>query len=147
MEYFYMFSEGEYSDYMVNGLYRSEVKLSEGEFKEYRSEMIERLVKDAGLGSDIIPELLKVYSEYTLRDVVYRRMFGEPPPGPYAAKQVQLNYSREEYLDSREEYLEWYQKKIDFFKDTELVFSTVDYLVGRGILTCVEYEEVHDIDG
>lgn len=140
MEYFYMFSEGDYSDYMVNGLYRSEVKLSEGDFKKYRAEMIELLVEDADLGADIIPELLKVYSEYTLKDVVYRRMFGEPPHSPYTTKQVPLNYPRGERL-------EWYQKKLDFFEDTELVFSTVDYLVGRGILTCVDYEEVHEIDG
>ena len=133
-EYYYMFSQGSYSDYCVGGLYKSEKELSEQFFAETLRQM---LIEQVGDWS----EAVEMFKEKEWNEVL--TSFGDPDDVLYKLFKLVNGENHHPWGSvASAEYIEaWSQ----YAKDTKVDTDFVAKLVKDGVLEPVEYKEIwHD---
>lgn len=140
MEYFYMFSEGSYSDYCVGGLYKSKLKLTEEDFKVYKGQRVQEYLSSINLE---YPDIDVDCGHYSLKHRIFTRVAGVCPQIPPYNLQVSIGPVRLER--ARRENYEWTNGLLEFFKANPLPTLT-QWLCEKGTLEAIEYEEMHEIE-
>jgi hypothetical protein len=138
-EYYYMYN----SDYSVGGLYKSGLKLTEDDFKLYKEQMIEEICGDT-LDADQKHEIKQKTSLWSLQYYYYSCIIGSKPSCPTSRdlKEKPVRAAR-----MRKEHGKWCRdEELYFMKNPHRNFYLPDYLVRKGILIKVEYDEVYDFE-
>lgn len=130
MKHIYMLSEGEYSDYMVGGLYESSVQLSEVKISALVPEMVQEQFPE--LSADDAYNL-SANSRWKLSENLAEHYIGARPD---------VNYNDKRSVDS---WLDWSDKKRKLLEPKDLKLS--NFLVRKGILKPIKYEEIHLDEG
>lgn len=131
MSYYYMFSQGEYSDYCVGGLYKSEEELDETYFINYlKSLIIPQLDPDWPEAIEMIKDwpvenICTLTNGYTITTKLFTLVAGDRPK-----------------WDNREGKKLWDEAYYGWVKDHKLELDYVNKLVETGVLVKIEYEEI-----
>ena len=125
-----MLSRGEYSDYRVDGLYEVDADLG----LDYKMLLSLRLEYAYSLGLDV-QEVAKLYSldDYDLEEMHKEFVVGRKRPN-WSDGRSDTYHERLNAFNS--EYKSKITKPVCF----------IDWLVETGVLTPVEYEEIHEDD-
>ena len=124
-EYFYMFSQGEYSDYCVGGLYKSTQQLSEEFFVNHLRFMILSQIEKWPEAVEYFERVPPSLSYCGLQYSLFELEAGKRPKDDYEKGNTWFNA-----------FLEW-KKQVG-----ELDQNFVADLVNKGVLKEVEYEEI-----
>lgn len=123
-EYFYMFSQGQYSDYCVGGLYKSTQVLTEDWFGEYlKNKLIENHPEHRQFIENLLPDIHVLQGDSWKEDLW---KFLEMPLVPNWLDQASYNSWCNVYHTWKKSF------NTDFIK----------IAVEEGILEYVEYEEI-----
>lgn len=131
MSYYYMFSQGQYSDYCVGGLYKSDQKLNDAYFINYLKDIIIlQLDPDWSEAAEAIKEwdvedICTLTNGYTIKTKLFTLAAGARPK-----------------WDDREGQKMWDDAYSKWCTGQELDLNYIDKLVEAGVLTKIEYEEI-----
>lgn len=127
-EYYYMFSEGSYSDYCIGGLYKSKQPLTKEWFGQYlKDKLIQKHPEYEEFFQTKEPDIDVLTGEYYLQSDLYE----------YATQK-----KRPPYLYESEKYKIWFKAKEEFIKDIKFSNDVVEYALEDGIIEAVEYKEI-----
>lgn len=130
-DYFYMFSNGSYSDYRVDGLYSSKEELSKEYFANYLKTYMIQQVPEAKEFFEALDTDIEVLTGYLIPDKVYTYCTQDECPEWWAGGK--------EYWDDIQEYK---NRRDAWLTEEKFSQDIAQILVDAGVLVKLEYEEI-----
>lgn len=133
-EYFYMFSNGSYSDYCVGGMFKSKQPLTKEWFGEYlKNKLIKKFPEGKEYFEQCPADLDYFESGYNVSVKFYEFCTQDLAPDEKSHK----NYDK-----WAAEYNPWARRKDAWLKENNFHTDVTLYAIEDGILESVEYEEI-----